>query len=187
VGSTAGYFKGNVDDALMRVSEAFLVIPVFFIAVIFLKVFLELAISGFGVLLVILIIGLFYWAPSAMMIRGEFLRIRELEFVEAARSIGAGSRRIIFRQILPNVLPSIIVVTSLAMADVTIIEAAIGFLGFGDPNTVTWGLLLQEGFTYLRLQWWGEVFPGLVILFFALGFNLLGDGLQDALNPRLRE
>ncbi len=187
VGSLAGYFGGTVDDFLMRLTEMFLVVPVFFIALVLLRVAINFIVAGYGIYMIVLILSVFYWAANARLVRGEFLRVRERPFVEAARALGAGSTRIIFRHILPSVLPSIIVVTSIGMAEITIIEAAIGFLGFSDPNTVTWGLLLQEGFAQLRLEWWGAIFPGLTVLVFALGFNLLGDGLQDALNPRLRE
>jgi len=187
VGSIAGYFGGRVDDFLMRLAEVFLVVPVFFIALVFLRVAINFVIAGYGILMLILILSVFYWPANARLVRGEFLRVRERQFVEAARALGAGTLTIIFRHILPNVLPSIIVITSIGMAEITILESAIGFLGFSDPHTVTWGLLLQEGFAQLRLEWWGAIFPGLTVLLFALGFNLLGDGLQDALNPRLRE
>jgi peptide/nickel transport system permease protein len=113
--------------------------------------------------------------------------VRELEFVQAEKALGASNLRIIFRHILPNILSSIIVVGTLTIAYSILLEAAVSFLGFGDPNTVTWGQILQENFSEMRTVWWAEVFPGLAILFSVFGFNLLGDGLSDALNPRLRE
>jgi ABC-type dipeptide/oligopeptide/nickel transport system permease subunit len=121
------------------------------------------------------------------MVRGEFLRVRELEFVEAEKALGASDIRIIFRHILPNILSSIIVVSSLTIAGAILSEAAVSFLGFGDPNTLTWGQILQSNFSDMRIIWWAEVFPGLAILITVFGFNLLGDGLSDALNPRLRD
>ncbi len=121
------------------------------------------------------------------MIRGEFMRIRELEFIEAEKALGASNRRIIFRHILTNLLSSIIVVSTLTIAYAVLLEAAVSFLGFGDVNTLTWGQILQENFSEMRIVWWAEVFPGLAILITVFGFNLLGDGLSDALNPRLRE
>ena len=187
IGAISGYFGGKIDTALMSFSEIFLVIPVFFFALIFLRIFLMQVASGFGLYIVILLLGLFYWAANARLVRGEFLAIREMEFVQASRTIGASNIRLIFRHILPNILPSVIVVTSLGVAEITIIEAGLGFLGFGDPNTITWGLLLQEGYIHTRLEWWGMIFPGLAVLLFVLGFNLMGDALQDSLNPKLRE
>jgi peptide/nickel transport system permease protein len=121
------------------------------------------------------------------MIRGEFLRVRELEFIEAEKALGASNRRIIFRHILPNIMSSIIVVASLTIAYAILLEAGVSFLGFGDPNTMTWGQILQNNFQEARVAWWAEVFPGIAILITVFGFNLLGDGLSDALNPRLRD
>ncbi len=115
------------------------------------------------------------------------MRIRELEFIEAEKALGASNRRIIFRHILTNMLSSIIVVSTLTIAYAILLEAAVSFLGFGDVNTLTWGQILQENFSEMRIVWWAEVFPGLAILFTVFGFNLLGDGLSDAFNPRLRE
>ena len=135
----------------------------------------------------LMVIAIFNWGSNARMIRGEFLRVRELEFIEAERALGAGYRRIIFRHILPNILSSVIVVSSLTIAYAILIEAAVSFLGFGDVNTITWGQILQENFGDARVVWWAEFFPGLAILFSVFAFNLLGDGLSDALNPRLRE
>ena len=121
------------------------------------------------------------------MVRGEFLRVRELEFVEAEKALGASNKRIIFRHILPNILSSIIVVASLTIAYAILLEAGVSFLGFGDPNTATWGLIINDGFRYVSVYWWVSFFPGLLTVILVLGFNLLGDGLSDALNPRLRE
>ena len=107
--------------------------------------------------------------------------------MQAARALGASNSRILFRHIVPNMLSPIIVISSLLIAGNILTEVIISFLGFGDPNTSTWGLLLQEGFDKIRESWWIDLFPGLVVVFCVLGFNLLGDGLSDALNPRLRE
>ncbi|RLI45817.1 ABC transporter permease, partial [Candidatus Bathyarchaeota archaeon] len=140
-----------------------------------------------GLTIVIVVLSLFNWASNARMIRGEFMRIRELEFIEAEKALGASNRRIIFRHILTNLLSSIIVVSTLTIAYAILLEAGVSFLGFGDVNTLTWGQILQENFSEMRIVWWAEVFPGLAILFTVFGFNLLGDGLSDAFNPRLRE
>jgi peptide/nickel transport system permease protein len=119
------------------------------------------------------------------MIRGEVLRVKNLEFIRAEVALGASTKRIIFRHILPNIFANLAIVASYGVALNILIEAGIGFLGFGDPNTITWGLLMQRGFTYLRLEWWGVTFPGLAVFLSVFGFNLLGDGLNNALNPKL--
>ena len=110
-----------------------------------------------------------------------------MEFIQAARSLGAGSSRLLFRHIVPNILSPVIVISTLSIAANILTEVVVSFLGFGDPNTATWGLLLNEGFPYVRTTWWVSLFPGLFVVFCVLGFNLMGDGLSDALNPRLRE
>ena len=198
VGAIAGYFGGWVDNVLMRITEVFLVFPSLLFILVFVKVltvgagvgssinFLGLSIP-MGLTIVVLVLAIFNWPGDARMIRGEFLRVRELEFVEAERALGANNRRIIFRHILPNILSSIIVVASLTIAYAILLEAGVSFLGFGDVSTVTWGQILENNFSDMRIVWWAEVFPGLAILITVFGFNLLGDGLSDALNPRLRD
>ena len=197
VGSVAGYYGGLIDNILMRISEIFLVFPALFFILVFVRIFTITVGEPFmaipvinikipiGLTLVVVILAVFNWASNARMVRGEFLRIREMEFIEAERALGASNRRIIFRHILPNILSPIIVVSSLTIASAILIEAAVSFLGFGDPNTITWGQMLQENFSDMRVVWWAEIFPGLAILLTVFGFNLLGDGLSDALNPRL--
>ncbi len=199
VGAIAGFFGGWVDNVLMRIAEVFLVFPSLLLILVFVRIFTLTVGEPFwtipliniqipaGLTIVIFILAIFNWGSNARMIRAEFLRIRELEFVEAERSLGAGNRRIIFRHILPNILSSVIVVSSLTIAYAILLEAAVSFLGFGDVNTITWGQILQENFADARVVWWAEFFPGLAILFSVFAFNLLGDGLSDALNPRLRE
>jgi len=197
VGAIAGYFGKWVDNILMRITEIFLVFPSLLLILVFVRIFSISAGAGSwqflglslppGLTIVILILGIFDWASNARMVRGEFLRVRELEFVQAEKALGASNWRIIFRHVLPNILSSIIVVATLTIAYAILLEAAVSFLGFGDPNTITWGQILQENFSEMRTVWWGEVFPGLAILLSVFGFNLLGDGLSDALNPRLRE
>jgi len=199
VGSLAGFYGHWVDNVLMRISEVFLVFPALLFILVFVRIFtLTVGDPSFiipiiniqipaGLTIVVLILGVFNWAANARMVRGEFLRIRELEFIEAERALGASNTRIIFKHILPNILSSILVVSSLTIAYAILLEAAVSFLGFGDVNTTTWGLILQENFSDMRVVWWAEIFPGLCILLTVFGFNLLGDGLSDALNPRLRE
>jgi ABC-type dipeptide/oligopeptide/nickel transport system permease subunit len=198
VGSVAGYFGGWVDNVLMRITEVFLVFPSLLFILIFARVltlgaglgssinFLGIGIP-IGLSIVIVVLAIFNWPGTARMVRGEFLRVRELDFIEAEHALGASKWRIIFRHIVPNILSSIIVVASLTIAYSILLEAGVSFLGFGDVNTMTWGQILQNNFQDMRTVWWGEVFPGLAILITVFGFNLLGDGLSDALNPRLRD
>jgi ABC-type dipeptide/oligopeptide/nickel transport system permease subunit len=198
VGAVAGYFGSWVDNLLMRITEVFLVFPSLLFILIFVRVFALSAGSSasfnllgisipIGLTIVVFVLAVFNWPGSARMIRGEFLRVRELEFIEAEKALGASNRRIIFRHILPNIMSSIIVVASLTIAYAILLEAGVSFLGFGDPNTMTWGQILQNNFQEARVAWWAEVFPGIAILITVFGFNLLGDGLSDALNPRLRD
>ena len=187
VGAVAGYGRGIAGALLLGLTQVFLTLPVLVIILLFARVFVLQVASVFGLVLITLILAVFGWPTIALVARGEILRIRELEFVQAARALGADSRRILFRHIVPNMLSPIIVIASLLVAGNILTEVVISFLGFGDPNTSTWGLLLQEGFGYVRTDWWISLFPGLAVVFCVLGFNLLGDGLSDALNPRLRE
>ncbi len=187
VGSISGYVRGFSGALLLGVTQVFLTLPVLIIILLFARIFVLQVASGFGLVLITLILGVFGWPVIALVARGEILRIRELEFVQAARALGAGDARIIFRHVVPNMLSPIIVISSLLIAGNILTEVVISFLGFGDPNTSTWGLLLQEGFGYVRTNWWVSLFPGLAVVFCVLGFNMLGDGLSDALNPRLRE
>lgn len=198
VGAIAGFFGSWIDNVLMRITEVFLVFPSLLFILIFVRVFTLGAGAGananfigisipIGLTIVILVLAIFNWPGDARMIRGEFLRVRELEFIEAEKALGASNKRIIFRHILPNILSSIIVVASLTIAYAILLEAAVSFLGFGDVNTMTWGQILENNFSDMRIVWWAELYPGLAILITVFGFNLLGDGLSDALNPRLRD
>jgi len=198
VGITSGYFGSHIDDALMRITEVFLVFPSLLLILVFARIY---QLSPFyvpfyyigpfpvpiGLTIVILIVAVFAWAGYARVIRGEVLKIKESEYVQAAKSLGASSRWIMTRHILPNVLPQVIVIATLTMAAIVLIEAGVTFLGFGDPNTVTWGALMQENLSDMSSLWWTVIFPGSAIFLTVLAFNLLGDGLSDALNPRLRE
>jgi ABC-type dipeptide/oligopeptide/nickel transport system permease subunit len=188
VGLVSGYSGGLLDNVLMRITEIFLVIPFLLILLVFLRVVTTLAPSGGGGLsTVTLIIGIFSWAANARIIRGEVLRIKQYEYIEASKSLGASRSRIIFRHILPNVLHIVIVLTTLQIATAILVEAGISFLGFGDPNSITWGQQLQGASEAVKEAWWEGVFPGFFITLLVLGFSLLGNGLRDALDPRLRE
>jgi len=188
IGLVSGYSGGLVDNLLMRLTEVFLVIPFLLILLVFLQVVTKLAPSGAGGLsMVTLVIGLFSWASNARIIRGEVLRVKQFEYIEAAKSLGASRSRIIFRHILPNVLHIVIVLITLQIAGAILVEAAVSFLGFGDPNSITWGQQLQGASEAVKEAWWEGVFPGFFITMLVLGFSLLGNGLRDALDPRLRE
>ena len=134
-----------------------------------------------------MLLGLFGWPPLARLARAEFLRLKQMEFVEAARCIGARPRDIIFRHILPNALPSLVVVAALGIGGAILAEAMISFLGFGDPKTVSWGQSLYFNYQVLKVAPWAVLAPGLAIFVTVLGFNLLADGLSDAFNPRLKQ
>ena len=188
VGALAGYRSGASGAVLLGLTQIFFTLPVLVIILLFARIAQVLVAQGLGLTLIVIILGVFGWPTIAFVTRGEILRIKELEFVQAARSLGASNSRILFRHILLNVLSPIIVLASLLVAANILTEVVISFLGFGSPTTSTWGLLLQEGFTEgVRSYWWVSLFPGLAVVLAVLGFNLLGDGLSDALNPRIRE
>jgi len=187
IGAIAGYSRGGLGDALLMLSQIFYTIPLLPIILLASRVFLILVAQGFGLTLILLLLGIFGWSGIAFIVRGEILRVRELDYIQASRALGASQARIIFRHVVPNILTPVIVTATLLIAGNILTEVVISFLGFGDANTSTWGLTIQEGYTYIRTEWWTTIFPGLATLFAVLGFNLLGDGLSDALNPRLRD
>jgi len=187
VGAFAGFRTGPTGAVLLGITQIFFTLPVLVIILLFARIAQVLVAQGLGLTLIVVILGIFGWPTIAFVARGEILRIKELEFVQAARSLGASNTRILFRHILLNVLSPIIVLSSLLVAGNILTEVVISFLGFGSPSSSTWGLLLQEGFLYVRTSWWVSLFPGIAVVIAVLGFNLLGDGLSDALNPRIRE
>lgn len=184
----AGYYGGFLDNILMRITEVFLVLPFFLILLVFLRIlFVFNAAASSGLLIVILIIGILSWPGNARIIRAEVLRVREYEFIGASRQLGASGSRILFRHILPNVLHILIVLTTIQVAASILIEAGVSFLGFGDPNSPTWGREIALGAQAVNQAWWVGAFPGIFLTLLVMGFNLLGNGLRDALDPRLRE
>jgi peptide/nickel transport system permease protein len=180
IGAFAGFYGGAVDNALMRLTELFQTIPSFIFAIVL------VAILSPSLRSEIIAISVVSWPPIARLVRGEFLALRNREFVQACIVLGMGDLQMIFRQILPNCLSPIIVTGSLLVATAILIESALAFLGLGDPNTMSWGFMIGAGRSYLRTAWWLCAIPGIAILMTVLAINLVGEGLNDALNPRLR-
>ena len=181
VGAMAGYKGGWVDSLLMRFVDIMLSFPSFFL------ILTVVAILRPNIYNVMIVIGITSWEGTARFVRAEFLSLRERDYVQAARSLGVKDRRIIFRHILPNALAPVFVTASLGVASEILVEAGLSFLGFGvQPPAPSWGNILTEGRTYIFDAWWLTIFPGLAILITVLSFNLFGEGLRDALDPRLR-
>ncbi len=181
VGGLAGYHRGTVEGVLMRLTEFFQTIPSFVLAI------LIVAILSPSVTTEILAIATVSWPAVARLVRGEFVSLGAREFVLACQGLGAGDARIIFRHLLPNCMSSVIPVGSLLIGTSILLEAGLAFLGLGDPNVMSWGLIISAGRSVLRSAWWICTFPGIAILVTVLAINLAGDGLNEALNPRLRE
>jgi peptide/nickel transport system permease protein len=180
IGAVAGYYGGWVDDALMRVTEAFQTLPNFLLLLVLVAVF------GSEITTVTVAVGAVSWPAPARLTRAEFLSLRNREFVQACRTLGMGDGRIIFREILPNALPPVIVYASVVMAVAILLESALAFLRLSDPNVASWGNLIGLGRDVLRVQWYVSAIPGVAILLTVLAVSLVGQGLNDALNPRLR-
>ena len=181
IGAPSGYYGGRVEAVLMRITELFQVLP----AILFAMVILTL--WGATVTNVVLAIALVAWPQTARLARAEFLRLRNLEYVRAARAMGVGDLQIMIRIILPNAAPPLIVSATLVIGAAILFEAGLSFLGLGDPNTVTWGLMLGNSRPFILETWWAVTFPGLAIFLTVLAISLVGDGLNDAFNPKLRE
>jgi peptide/nickel transport system permease protein len=179
LGAIAGYFGGRIDDALMRFTEFFQTIPSFALAIVL------VAILQPSIYSIISSIAIVSWPPVARLVRGEVLSLRTREYVQAAVVTGQTHGWIIWREILPNALSPVIVLASLMVATAILLESSLSFLGLGDPNLISWGYMVGAGRTVVRQAWWITVFPGFAILLSVLGLNLIGEGLNDALNPRL--
>ncbi len=179
IGAVAGYFGGRIDDALMRVTEFFQVIPAFAFAVVLVAIFQPSLLS------IVCAIAVVSWPPIARLLRAEVMSLRSREFVEAAQLSGQTSFTIIVRQILPNAISPVIVLSTMMIATSILTESSLSFMGLGDPNIMSWGYIIGAGRTVIRQAWWISVFPGLAILLTVLAFNLVGEGLNDALNPRI--
>lgn len=177
-GAIAGYYGGWADALLMRVAEFFQTLPRFVVALIVIAVF------GASLVKMILVIALLSWPQMARVVRATVASLRQSQFVDAARVAGMGHGAVILREILPNVAAPIIVLGSLDIASAILIEASLSFFGLGEPNLVSWGGMLNDAQQYLRSAWWMSAFAGLAIALTVWAFNLLGDALNDALNPR---
>jgi peptide/nickel transport system permease protein len=181
IGVISGYYGGRIDDLLMRITEIFQVLPRFFLALVIVAMF------GAHLWGTIFVIGILSWAEIARLVRSEFLTLRERPFVMAARAYGATDSQIMFREILPNALTAVVVAVSLQVPSAILLEASLSFIGAGDPNVMSWGRQLNNSQQYIREAWWTATFPGVAISLMALGLALMADGVNDFLNPRLRQ
>jgi peptide/nickel transport system permease protein len=181
-GLVGGYFAGWVGTVVMRVTDVMMAFPVLLLAIALVAVLKP------SLWIVIGVIAFVYWTPIARIVHGQVLTIKQREFVEAARAIGAGQWRIVFRHVLPHLIPVIIVYTTLGIATNVLFEAALSYLGVGvQPPTPSWGAMISDGQSYYRSAPWLVLYPGLAIMLTVLGFSLLGDGLRDALDPAWRD
>jgi peptide/nickel transport system permease protein len=182
LGSIAGYYGGWVDSVIMRFVDMMLCFPTFFL-ILAVIAFLEPSIWN-----IMIIIGLTGWMGVTRLVRADFISLRERDFVKAARVIGAGDLRIIFMHILPNAMASILVAATLGIAGAILTESALSFLGIGvQPPTPSWGNILTAGKDNIDIAWWLSLYPGLAILITVVGYNLLGEGIRDSLDPRLKK
>jgi len=181
VGIVAGFFGGFVDNILMRITDIFMAFP---------RLILAMAIAaalGPSLTNVVIAISFSAWTVFARLARSRAIAIREEDFVEAARAVGASNLRIVVVHILPMALSPVIIQATLSMGGIILTAAGLGFLGFGaQPPTPEWGVMVSEGRTFMPHGWWVSTFPGLAIMITVLGFNLLGDGIRDILDPRMR-
>lgn len=178
IGLIAGYRGGVLDDLLMRVTEMFQVLPRFFLVIV------AIALFGAGLDRIVLALGLTSWPVLARVVRAEVFSLRRIEFVRAAESSGASGVHVLWHELLPNVMPSVAVMLGLLFGQVLLVEASLGFLGLGDPNALSWGVLAGQAQGFLRVAWWLAFFPGLAITVAVLGSNLLADALAASLSGR---
>jgi peptide/nickel transport system permease protein len=188
LGALSGYYSGWVDWLIMRITDVFLSIPL--LPLLLVLTAIVAASSNKAALsfwVIVLIIGALSWPTVARLVRASFLVLREREFAEAARAVGNGDLRIIFRHLLPNAVAPIVVQATLDVANVIVLESTLSYLGFGiQPPTASWGNMLSDAQANLQIAWWAAVFPGLCILFTVLSINYIGDGLRDALDPNMK-
>jgi peptide/nickel transport system permease protein len=182
VGALAGYYGGRIDQILMRLVDLMLCFPVFFL------ILAVIAVLGPSIWNIMVIIGLTSWMGVARLVRAELLTLKEREFVAATRALGASDARIIWRHLLPNALTPVMVSATLGVAGAILTESALSFLGLGvQPPTPSWGNMLTAGYGNMEIAWWLSVFPGLAIFFTVMSYNLLGEGIREAIDPRLHQ
>ncbi|MBU1275986.1 MAG: ABC transporter permease [Proteobacteria bacterium] len=182
LGALAGYYGGWVESTVMRFTDMMLCFPTFFL------ILAVIALLEPSILNIMAVIGLTSWMGVARLVRAEFLSLKEREYVVAAKSLGAGDLRIIFRHILPNAMAPVLVAATLGVAGAILVESGLSFLGLGvQPPEASWGNILNQGKANIEIAWWLSLFPGLAILVTVLGYNLLGEGIRDALDPRLTD
>lgn len=181
IGALAGFYGGRLDGLLMRFTEVFQVLPPLLLAMAIVTLFSP------SLWTVAISIGIVSWTSAARLTRGEFMRIKNLEYVTAARSISAPDWRLIVQVILPNALPPLVVSATLTTGIAILFESGLSFLGLSDPNVMSWGLMIGSNRPYMLDAWWGATIPGAAIFLTVLSISLIGDGLNEALNPRLRE
>jgi peptide/nickel transport system permease protein len=180
IGVLSAYLGGWADNALMRFTDVIMTFPFFLLLVLIVFIF------GPSLAIIVLVIGLTGWTGAARLIRSEALSLRTREYVTAARALGAGSGRVIFRHLVPNVVSLIIVMATLSIPGVILAEAALSFIGLGDPTVTSWGIILKSGQESLDTAWWIAVEPGIMLFLTVLAFNFFGDGLRDAFDPKSR-
>jgi len=181
IGALSGFYRGLVEEVLMRITEFFQVLPTLLFSMVIVLLF------GASMPMITLAIGLVSWPSVARITRAEFLRIRELEYVTASRASGTGNAKLMFQVILPNALPPIIVQAALMVGSAILFEAGLSFLGLTDPNVVSWGQIIGSNRQYILDAGYTVTIPGIAIFVTVLAISLVGDGLNDALNPKLRQ
>lgn len=178
VGAAAGFYGGWLDTAVMRISEFFQVIPSFVLAAVI------VALAGPGLTQIIIVVGLLAWPQVARVMRGEVIRVKQLEFVDAVRCLGISEHRVLLGEVVPNAVVPVLAIGTLIVGQAILLEASLSFLGLGSVELVTWGRMLNSGQRFLFNAWWLSVFPGAAIFFTVLAFNVFGDALSAIINPR---
>jgi len=178
IGAAAGFYGGRLDTAVMRVSEFFQVIPSFILAAVI------VAMTGTGLAQIIAVVGLLAWPQVARVMRGEVMRVKQLEFVDAVRCLGISERRILFGEVIPNAVAPVLAVGTLIVGQAILLEASLSFLGLSSAELVSWGRMLNSGQRFLFNAWWLSFFPGTAIFLTVLAFNLFGDAVAAVFNPR---
>jgi peptide/nickel transport system permease protein len=177
IGASAGFYGGWIDGLTMRIAEFFQVIPSFILAA------LIVAMIGPGLPQIVLVVALLSWPQVARVMRGEVMRVKQMEFVDAVRCLGISERDVLIGEVVPNAIAPVLAVGTLIIAQAILLEASLSFLGLGDPELISWGRMLNSGQRFLFNAWWLSLFPGVAIFVTVLVFNLLGDAVNDVLNP----